>query len=200
MSVSTQRVQVDHQANSSSTDFAVFQYFVSIIPTTYIDRWGRKLHTNQYSVSDYASTVKHNQGVPGIFIKYDIEPLTMTIHTRTTSLSRFLVRLAGILGGVWVCANYGYRAGSRMVDVVGKMRGSEEPTYDQYASSFSSSLRDQRGPSLTSRGTTSARWMESSVGGIKSAFGGGLGHRPTASVVEKIYSGECFILHDEERN
>lgn len=36
----------------------------------------------------------------GIFFKYDIEPMSLTIRERTTSLIQFLVRLAGIIGGV----------------------------------------------------------------------------------------------------
>lgn len=166
-----------------------------------MDRWGRKLHTNQYSVNDYSRTVQHGQGVPGIFIKYDVEPLTMTVKTRTTSLTRFLVRLAGILGGVWVCAGFGYRIGDRMVRVVGKMTTGEEKSYEQYAQSFTSSLRTSSNqPGMASNRGSASRWMDGSgvggmVGGMRdratNAWGGnGLGHRPTASVSEKIYSGE----------
>lgn len=36
----------------------------------------------------------------GIFIKYDIEPMSLTIRERTTTLLQFLVRLAGIVGGI----------------------------------------------------------------------------------------------------
>jgi hypothetical protein len=74
-----------------------------------------------------------------------------------------------------------------MVDVVGKMRGGEEPTYNQYASSFSTSLNTRSQP-LNGRGATGARWMDSNIRSTWSSSG--LGHRPTASVVEKIYSGE----------
>ena len=36
----------------------------------------------------------------GIFFKYDIEPMSLTIRERTTTLIQFLVRLAGIVGGI----------------------------------------------------------------------------------------------------
>lgn len=192
---------LDSSVEISNEHFAVFQYFVSIIPTTFIDRWGRKLHTNQYSVNDYSRTVKHGQGVPGIFIKYDIEALTMTIKTRTTSLAQFLARLAGIIGGVYVCIGYSYRIGQKAVRVVVKMRGAEEENYDQYASSISSSYRTNStlNGSTISRGTAAGRWTDSSaIGSVtgrtgKSWSGGGMGHRPTASVVEKVMSGEYFF-------
>lgn len=126
----------------------------------------------------------------------------MTIQSRTTSLVRFLVRLAGILGGVWVCAGFGYRIGDRMVRVVGKMRTGEEQSYEAYAQSFTSSLRtSSHAGAATNRGGA-GRWMDGSgvggmVGGMRdkatTAWGGsGLGHRPTASVAEKIYSGEWW--------
>jgi hypothetical protein len=39
-------------------------------------------------------------GLPGvgIFFKFDLEALGMTIRERTTSLYQFLIRLAGVIG------------------------------------------------------------------------------------------------------
>lgn len=36
----------------------------------------------------------------GIFFKYDLEPMSLTIRERTATLLDFLVRLAGIVGGI----------------------------------------------------------------------------------------------------
>ena len=78
------------------------------------------MQTNKYSVTDMDRVTEHGRGVPGtshsslssntrelmevrgvgIFFKYDIEPMSLTIRERTTSLIQFLVRLAGIIGGV----------------------------------------------------------------------------------------------------
>lgn len=77
------------------------------------------LDTNQYSVTDMSRETEHGKGVPGepgqepagdrfspklllsgIFFKYDIEPMALTIRERTTTLLNFLVRLAGIVGGI----------------------------------------------------------------------------------------------------
>lgn len=60
---------LDHSVEISHDHFAVFQYFVNIVPTIYIDSRGRKISTNQYSVTDYTRTVQHGMGVPGIFFK-----------------------------------------------------------------------------------------------------------------------------------
>lgn len=99
--------------------FHIFQYFVSVVSTTYIDAGRRLLNTNQYSVTDMSRVTEHGRGVPGscsfvrakvrmltiqscigIFFKYDIEPMHLTIRERTTTFLNFLVRLAGIIGGV----------------------------------------------------------------------------------------------------
>ena len=47
------------------TDFHIFQYFVSVVSTTYIDAGRRLLNTNQYSVTDMSRITEHGRGVPG---------------------------------------------------------------------------------------------------------------------------------------
>jgi hypothetical protein len=49
-------------------------------------------------VTDYSRTVEHGRGVPGIFFKFDLEALSMTVEERTTTLYQFLIRLAGVIG------------------------------------------------------------------------------------------------------
>lgn len=60
---------LDHSVEISQEHFAIFQYFVNIVPTRYIDSRGREIQTSQYSVTDYVKTIQHGQGIPGIFIK-----------------------------------------------------------------------------------------------------------------------------------
>jgi hypothetical protein len=74
------------------------------------------LFPSQYAVTDSKRVVQHGQGVPGelpigeamilrltgshlgIFFKFDLEALGMTIRERTTSLYQLLIRLAGVIG------------------------------------------------------------------------------------------------------
>ncbi|KAM0791808.1 hypothetical protein ACM66B_004068 [Microbotryomycetes sp. NB124-2] len=107
---------LDNSVETTDAHFHIFQYFVSVVSTTYIDARRRVLHTSQYSVTDMSRVTEHGKGVPGIFIKYDIEPMALTIRERTTSLLQFLVRLAGIVGGILVCTDYGFRTLSFMLD------------------------------------------------------------------------------------
>lgn len=78
--------------------FTIFQYFLRVVPTTYIDASRRKLITSQYAVTDYSRSFEHGKGVPGLFFKYDLEPMSVVIRERTTSLFQFLIRLAGVVG------------------------------------------------------------------------------------------------------
>jgi hypothetical protein len=78
--------------------FTIFQYFLRVVPTTYIDASRRRLSTSQYAVTDYSRSFEHGRGIPGIFFKYDLEAISLTIRERTTSLYQFLVRLVGVIG------------------------------------------------------------------------------------------------------
>jgi len=88
-------------------DFYKFQYFLSIVPTTYITG-GRKLFTNQYSVTEQDRQTTP-QNVPGIFWKFDIEPISLTVEDSRTPILAFLVRLANIIGGVMVAGGWIYK-------------------------------------------------------------------------------------------
>jgi len=54
----------------------------------------------QYAVTDYSRSFEHGNGVPGIFFKYDLEAMALTIRERTTTLYQFLIRLVGVVGKI----------------------------------------------------------------------------------------------------
>ncbi|TRY60329.1 hypothetical protein DNTS_013663 [Danionella cerebrum] len=81
----------------------LFQYFITVVPT--------KLHTSnisvdmhQFSVTErerVVSNEKTSDGVSGIFIKYKLSPLMVKVSEEQMPLSVFLVRLCGIVGGLF---------------------------------------------------------------------------------------------------
>ncbi|CAG8614207.1 11369_t:CDS:10 [Paraglomus occultum] len=76
---------------SVATDSTVFKYFISVVPTTYVDNSGRTLLTNQYAVTDYSKDIEfNNEGVPGIFFSYEIEPISVHITEKRSSFAAFL--------------------------------------------------------------------------------------------------------------
>ena len=107
--------------NNQSTDiaaFTVYQYFLRVIPTTYISSSRQRLSTSQYAVTASSRSFEHGKGVPGLFFKYDLDGMALTIRERTTSLYHFLIRLAGVVGGVWTVAAFGLRVVNRAQKVV----------------------------------------------------------------------------------
>ncbi|EEB08762.1 COPII-coated vesicle component Erv41 [Schizosaccharomyces japonicus yFS275] len=78
-----------------------FQYYTSIIPTTYTSTF-RNVQTNQYAVTE--NSVRRQTGFrsdpPGIFISYDIEPLGIHIRETYPSLGNTILRILAISGGL----------------------------------------------------------------------------------------------------
>ncbi|KAL1411398.1 hypothetical protein Q8F55_002354 [Vanrija albida] len=117
---------LDLSLETSDNPFTAFQYFLRVVPTTYVSASRRRLVTSQYAVTENMRTFDHGQGVPGIFFKYDIEPMSITVEERTTSLYQFLIRLAGVVGGVWTVASFGLRVANRAQREVIKAAGKEK--------------------------------------------------------------------------
>lgn len=88
------------------------------MPTTYIAPRTWPLRTSQYSVTHYTREVSHDKGTPGIFFKFELDPLHIILHQRTTSFLHLLIRVVGVLGGVFVCMGYAIRITTRAVEVV----------------------------------------------------------------------------------
>jgi hypothetical protein len=85
---------------------------MSVVPTTYIDNSNNVLDTYQYAVTDSNKAydeVGARFNVPGIFFKYDFEPISVRITEKRQSFSHFLVRLSGIIGGAVVTVGFAYR-------------------------------------------------------------------------------------------
>ncbi|KAF9351555.1 hypothetical protein BGX26_010475 [Mortierella sp. AD094] len=101
---------LDDSFEISDSSFEAFQYFLVVVPTIYEDRSKNQLLTNQYSVSEYRRAFGEDQAVPGLFFKYDFEPLTLMISEESSmSFGHLLVRLAGLVGGYFVTAGMAHK-------------------------------------------------------------------------------------------
>ncbi|ORX44336.1 DUF1692-domain-containing protein [Piromyces finnis] len=101
---------LDDSVEITEKHFSYYQYFLSIVPTIYKqESSGRILYTNQYSVTDMSADVSKSHDLPGIFIKFDFEPLLVKIVQIKKSFFHFLVRLCGIVGGIYVSFGNIYR-------------------------------------------------------------------------------------------
>ncbi|CCX33148.1 endoplasmic reticulum vesicle transporter-domain-containing protein [Pyronema domesticum] len=113
---------LDDVAAVTEHNFFKFQYYLSVVPTNYYsENSGRLLRTNQYAVTEHSREVSPYQ-VPGVFFKFDIEPLSLTIRERRMSFTRFLVRVVNIVGGVMVGGNWAMRLVETIVGCWGKRK------------------------------------------------------------------------------
>ncbi|KAF6759745.1 endoplasmic reticulum-golgi intermediate compartment protein 2 [Ephemerocybe angulata] len=109
---------LDNSFEVTDKNFVAYQYFLHIVPTVYVTPSQPPLHTHQYSVTHYTKELDHHRGTPGIFFKFEIDPIRLTHHQRTTTFLQLLIRCVGVIGGVFVCTSYAIRITTRAVEVV----------------------------------------------------------------------------------
>ncbi len=109
--------------------------------------------------------------MPGIFFKYDLEAMTLIIRERTTSFYQFLIRLIGVIGGVWTVAAFGLRVVDRAQKEVFKSKRSDKeyipssipgsspaPRHETGASYFPSNAMSRATSWATEKGEHSVDW------------------------------------------
>jgi len=117
---------LDHVIASTPHNFYKFQYYLSLVPTVYTEDGTVEspdaVFTNQYSVTDQSIQVTdHN--VPGIFFKYDIEPILLTISAQRMGFLAFMIRLINVISGVLVAGEWCYRLFDVIYAAVTKRKG-----------------------------------------------------------------------------
>ncbi|KAJ6468674.1 endoplasmic reticulum vesicle transporter-domain-containing protein [Mycena vitilis] len=169
---------LDNSLEITHDPFVAYQYFLHVVPTTYIAPRSAPLRTNQYSVTHYTRVLDHHSGTPGIFFKFDIDPMGLTIHQRTTSFLQLIIRCVGVIGGVFTCMGYAIKVTTAAVSTLSASSDSEITP----AVASGTSLRNKfSGASLRAR-PKSARlvpqgngWVLESAPGSPAAYGGGGG-------------------------
>ncbi len=81
----------------------VFQYFLRVVPTKF-NTYQHSMSTSQYSVTEHNRTINHGQGshgMPGVFFKFDMSSMMVLINEERKPFWQFLVRLSGIIGGIF---------------------------------------------------------------------------------------------------
>uniref|UniRef100_A0A672JIR5 Endoplasmic reticulum-Golgi intermediate compartment protein n=1 Tax=Salarias fasciatus TaxID=181472 RepID=A0A672JIR5_SALFA len=98
----------------------MFQYFITIVPTK-LNTYKVSADTHQYSVTERERVINHaagSHGVSGIFMKYDISSLMVKVTEQHMPLWQFLVRLCGIIGGIFSTTGMLHGMVGFLVDVV----------------------------------------------------------------------------------
>ncbi|XP_034444604.1 endoplasmic reticulum-Golgi intermediate compartment protein 2-like [Hippoglossus hippoglossus] len=98
----------------------MFQYFITIVPTK-LNTYQISAETHQYSVTERERAINHaagSHGVSGIFMKYDISSLMVRVTEQHMPFWQFLVRLCGIVGGIFSTTGMLHSMIGFLVDVV----------------------------------------------------------------------------------
>jgi len=83
----------------------MYQYFIKVVPTVYTDIKGRKIATNQFSVTEHYTAGDHGpRVVPGVFFFYDLSPIKVKFTEERPSFLHFLTNVCAIVGGVYTIA------------------------------------------------------------------------------------------------
>ncbi|KAJ7112848.1 DUF1692-domain-containing protein, partial [Mycena crocata] len=176
---------LDNSLEITHDPFVAYQYFLHVVPTTYIAPRSAPLNTNQYSVTHYTRVLEHHSGTPGIFFKFDLDPMSLTIHQRTTSFIQLIIRCVGVIGGVFTCMGYAIKVTTAAVEAVtGESAGEITPT----VVASSSSLRTKfSGASLRSRPKSGrlvpqgSGWVMEGGPGSPAVYGGSPYGTPTSA-------------------
>ncbi|KIL96630.1 hypothetical protein FAVG1_01374 [Fusarium avenaceum] len=113
---------LDGTVNTAPGNFHKFQYYLSVVPTVYSVN-SRSILTNQYAVTEQSKAVDERY-IPGVFFKYDIEPILLTVHESRDSIISFLVKIINIMSGVLVAGHWGFTISDWIHDVIGRRRRS----------------------------------------------------------------------------
>ncbi|XP_072001097.1 endoplasmic reticulum-Golgi intermediate compartment protein 2 isoform X2 [Engystomops pustulosus] len=98
----------------------MYQYFITIVPTK-LNTHKVYGDTHQFSVTERERVINHatgSHGVSGIFMKYDISSLMVTVTEDHMPLWKFLVRLCGIIGGIFTTTGMIHGLAEFFVDIV----------------------------------------------------------------------------------
>lgn len=138
---------LDNTFATTESNFFKYQYYLSVVPTIYttdakalrkIDKYhesptsgedGLNQHpkryskntvfTNQYAVTDQSHPVPEN-AVPGVFVKFDIEPIQLTIAENWSSIPALLIRIVNVVSGLLVAGGWCFQISEWGKEVYGR--------------------------------------------------------------------------------
>ncbi|XP_007447834.1 PREDICTED: endoplasmic reticulum-Golgi intermediate compartment protein 3 isoform X1 [Lipotes vexillifer] len=98
---------LDHTNVTAPQASMMFQYFVKVVPTVYMKVDGEVLRTNQFSVTRHekvANGLMGDQGLPGVFVLYELSPMMVKLTEKHRSFTHFLTGVCAIIGGMFTVA------------------------------------------------------------------------------------------------
>lgn len=98
---------LDNLKSTAEAGSTMFQYYLKIVPTTYVKKDNSVFLTNQFSVTRHSkviSLLSGESGMPGIFFSYELAPFMVKYSEKEKSFGHFATGLCAILGGIFTVA------------------------------------------------------------------------------------------------
>ncbi|KAJ5780747.1 hypothetical protein N7457_005907 [Penicillium paradoxum] len=126
--------------------FYKFQYFLSVVPTLYsrgkgaldaythssdaMQHGGDTVFTNQYAATSQSAAIPESpMVVPGIFFKYNIEPILLLVSEERAGFLALLIRVINTISGVLVTGGWLYQITSWLGEIWGKRKNRSSEGY-----------------------------------------------------------------------
>lgn len=81
----------------------------------------KAVFTNQYAVTGQSHPVAEN-AVPGFFVKFDIEPIQLTIAEEWSSIPSLFIRIVNVVSGLLVAGGWCFQISEWAKEVAGRRR------------------------------------------------------------------------------
>lgn len=139
---------LDKTIAETEAHYYKFQYFLSVVPTLYTKgrsaldaytrspasaaaRTGRNaIFTNQYAATSQSGELTEApMFVPGIFFKYNIEPILLLVGEERGGFLALLIRLINTVSGVLVTGGWIYQIYGWVGEVAGRRRRQQTEGY-----------------------------------------------------------------------
>lgn len=135
---------LDKTISTTDEHYYKYQYFVNLVPTIYskgngavekytsnpamaVKKARNTIMTNQYSATSQSHGISEGPtNVPGVFFKYDIEPLLLFVSEERGSFLALLVRLVNVVSGVLVTGGWLFQLSGWAVEVLQRRRRKSE--------------------------------------------------------------------------
>lgn len=105
---------------------AVHQYFLKVVPTTFLPVNGGAMSTNQFSVTESTKLAQDGQmsgGKPaGIYFSYELSPLRVNYKETRSTFTEFLTSVCAIIGGTFTISGILHSIGTKCSVAIKKMQ------------------------------------------------------------------------------
>lgn len=111
---------LDGVEKTTDSSAHLYQYYLKVVLTK-VQTLTYTAEMYQYSVTERDFAVNHDSGahgVPGIYFKYDIDALKVSIDEDTPPLWKFFIRICAIVGGILSISGFLNQLATFLMDTI----------------------------------------------------------------------------------